>query len=123
MAAQRAIHFERAGAVQRAIHCWQQTGENAARWNAHHEAIAALQKGLALLMTQPESPERAQRELTLQLTLGELRCQEALTLARQLEHAPSLALAGYYAAMLSQSGRNAEATYAHADTLMALATA
>ena len=29
-------------------------------------------KGLALLATLPESPERTQHELTLQLTLGEL---------------------------------------------------
>src|SRR5262249_4610891 len=33
---------------------------------------AALRKGLALLATAPESPERTERELALQLTLGEL---------------------------------------------------
>ena len=48
----------------------QQAADNAARRNAHHEAIAALTKGLALLATLPESPERTQHELTLLLTLG-----------------------------------------------------
>ena len=72
VAAQLAVHFERGGEVQRAIHYWQQAGDNAVRRNAHSEAIAALRKGLALLSTLPDSPERTQRELALQLTLGEL---------------------------------------------------
>ena len=42
------------------------------RRNAHAEAIAALRKGLALLSTLPDSRGRIQRELALQLTLGEL---------------------------------------------------
>src|SRR5262249_52131430 len=37
IAAQLAVHFERGGAAQRAVHYWQQTGANAARRNAHHE--------------------------------------------------------------------------------------
>jgi adenylate cyclase len=44
----------------------------AARRNAHHEAIAALRTGLALLATSPNSLERTQHELALQLTQGEL---------------------------------------------------
>ena len=72
VAAQLAVHFERGGEVQRAIHYWQQTGDNAVRRNAHSEAIAALRKGLALLSTLPDSRGRTQRELALQLTLGEL---------------------------------------------------
>ena len=72
IAAQLAVHFERGGEVQRAVHYWQQAGDNATRRNAHHEAVAALTKGLALLATLPESPARAQHELTLLLILGEL---------------------------------------------------
>ena len=72
IAAQLAVHFERGGVVQRAVHYWQQAGANAARRHAHHEAIAALTKGLALLATLPESPERTRDELTLLLSLGEL---------------------------------------------------
>src|SRR5262249_3963152 len=37
---------------------------------AYHEAVAAPRKGLALLATLPESPARAQHELTLLLLLG-----------------------------------------------------
>ena len=72
IAAQLAVHFERGGETAQAVHYWQQAADNAARRNAHHEAIAALTKGLALLATLPESPERTQHELALQLTLGEL---------------------------------------------------
>jgi len=55
-----------------AVHYWQQTGDNAVRQNAYPEAITALRKGIALLATLPESPERSQHELALQLTLAEL---------------------------------------------------
>jgi predicted ATPase/DNA-binding winged helix-turn-helix (wHTH) protein len=71
IATQLAVHFERGGEVQRAMHYWRQAGDTAARRNAYHEAIAALTKGLALLATLPESPARAQHELTLLLALAE----------------------------------------------------
>jgi predicted ATPase len=54
------------------VYYWQQAGDNALRRNAHHEAIAALTKGLTLLATLPDSSERIRDELTLLLTLGEL---------------------------------------------------
>jgi predicted ATPase len=72
IAAQLAVHFERGGEIPRAVDSWQQAGENAARRNAYPEAIAALKKGLTLLATLPESPERTAHELALQLTLGQL---------------------------------------------------
>jgi predicted ATPase len=71
-AAQLAVHFERGGETDQAVDYWQQVGDNAARRHAYPEAIAALQKGLALLATLPEGPERTQHELALQLTLAEL---------------------------------------------------
>ena len=70
IAAQLVIHFERGGEVERAVRYLQQVADNATRRNAHHEAVAALTKGLALLATLPESPTRAQHELTLRLLLG-----------------------------------------------------
>ena len=70
IATQLAIHFERGGEVERAVRYLQQAADNATRRNAHHEAIAALTKGLALLATLPESPARTQHELTLLLILG-----------------------------------------------------
>ena len=72
IAARLALHFERGGEVPRAVQYWQQAAENAARRNAHYEAITAMRKGLALLATLAESPERSQHELALLLTLGEL---------------------------------------------------
>ena len=72
VAAQIAVHFERGGEVPQAVNYWQQAGDNAARRNAYAEAIAVLRTGLALLALLPESPERTQRELGLQLILGEL---------------------------------------------------
>jgi predicted ATPase len=71
IAAQLAIHFERGGEVQRAVRYLQQVADTATRRNAHHEAVAALTKGLALLATLPDSPTRAQHELTLRLLLGQ----------------------------------------------------
>jgi predicted ATPase len=51
------------------------------------------------------------------------QCQEALALAQQLEHTPSLALVDYFAAMLAQYRRDAATTYARAEAAMAFATA
>jgi predicted ATPase len=72
IATQLAVHFERGGEVQRAVHYWQQAGDTATRRNAYHEAITALTKVRTLLATLPESPERNRHELTLLLNLGEL---------------------------------------------------
>jgi predicted ATPase len=72
IAAQLAVHFDRGGEIRRAVHYWQQAGDNASRRHAYHEAIDAFRKGLALLATLPEDPERTQGELALQLALGEL---------------------------------------------------
>jgi adenylate cyclase len=72
IAAQLAVHFERGGEIQSAVHYWQQVADTAARRNAHHEAISAINTGLALLATLPDNPERLQSGLALQLTLGEL---------------------------------------------------
>jgi predicted ATPase len=71
IAAQLAVHFERGGAVPRAVHYWQQAGDTAARRHAYQDAITAVTKGLALLATLPDSPQRTADELTLQLRLGE----------------------------------------------------
>jgi len=70
VAAPLAVHFERGGDIQRAVYYWQQAGDNAARRNAYPEALAHLTRGLELLATLPDSPERARHELSLQLLLG-----------------------------------------------------
>jgi predicted ATPase len=47
-----------------------QAGEHAIRCCANQEAIGLLIKGLALLATLPDTPERAQQELSFQIVLG-----------------------------------------------------
>jgi predicted ATPase len=71
IAAQLALHFERGGEVERAVHYLRQAADTATRRNAHHDAVTTLTKGLALLATLPDGPARAQHELTLRLLLGQ----------------------------------------------------
>jgi predicted ATPase len=71
IASRLAFHFERGGELYRAVRYLQQVADNATRRNTHHEAVAALTKGIELLATVPESPLRTQRELTLLLILGQ----------------------------------------------------
>jgi predicted ATPase len=65
-----AHHYTAAGFLAQAIPYWQQAGQRALQRSAHVEAISHLTKGLELLKTLPDTPERAQRELTMQLALG-----------------------------------------------------
>jgi predicted ATPase len=65
-----AYHYTEAGLNEPAIAFWQRAGQRAIQRSANVEAIAHLTKGLKLLETLPETPERTQQELTLQLTLG-----------------------------------------------------
>ena len=69
-AAKLAMHFERGHDYRRAVHYLQQAGAHAIQRGAHQEAIGLLSKGLELLTTWPETPERAQQELAIQLALG-----------------------------------------------------
>jgi DNA-binding SARP family transcriptional activator/predicted ATPase len=70
IAVQLALHFQKAGIMKKAIHYLQQAGERAVRLSAYQEGIAHLTRALTLLMTLPDSPERDQQELALQLSLG-----------------------------------------------------
>jgi predicted ATPase len=66
-----AYHYTEAGLREQAIPYWQQAGERASQRSAYVEAISHLTKGLELLKTLPDIPERVQQELTLQLALGD----------------------------------------------------
>ena len=70
IAAELAVHFERGHDYHRAVQYCEQAGKNAIRRSAHVEAISLLTKGLELLKTLPDTPERTQQELTLQVALG-----------------------------------------------------
>jgi class 3 adenylate cyclase/DNA-binding winged helix-turn-helix (wHTH) protein/predicted ATPase len=65
-----ASHYTEAGLLAQALPYWQRAGELAIESSANVEAISHLTKGLGLLKALPETPERTQQELTLQLALG-----------------------------------------------------
>ena len=62
--------FEAARDHPRAADYYQLAAENAARMFAHRETLGLARRGLALLQKLPDTPERARRELPLQVTLG-----------------------------------------------------
>jgi TOMM system kinase/cyclase fusion protein len=65
-----AHHYTEAGLVELAIPHWRRAGQRALEGSAYVEAIAHLTKGLALLETLPDTPERSRQELLVQMTLG-----------------------------------------------------
>ena len=65
-----AHHFTEAGLAEQAILYWQTAGRRALQRSANREAASHAARGLELLSTLPETPERAHHELSLQLTLG-----------------------------------------------------
>ncbi|HEY5870199.1 MAG TPA: hypothetical protein VI542_32295, partial [Candidatus Tectomicrobia bacterium] len=65
-----AQHYTEASLAEQAMFYWQRAGERALRRSANVEAINHLFKGMELLKTLPDTRERDQRELPLQLTLG-----------------------------------------------------
>ena len=70
VAAELAEHFRRGGDIWRTVQYLQYAGENAQRRSAHQEAISHFTTALELLTGLPETPERAQQELTLHLARG-----------------------------------------------------
>jgi predicted ATPase len=65
-----ARHYTEAGLVEQALPYWRKAGQRASQHSAHAEAISHLTKGLELLKTLPDTPERTQQELMLQIALG-----------------------------------------------------
>jgi class 3 adenylate cyclase/tetratricopeptide (TPR) repeat protein len=65
-----AHHLTAAGDTERAAHQWLKAGQHAAEQSAYLEAIAHLERGLGLLHSLPESPDRDGCEIDLQLALA-----------------------------------------------------
>jgi class 3 adenylate cyclase/predicted ATPase len=65
-----AHHFTEAGLHAKAVGYWHKAGQRATQRSAHVEAIADLTKGLEALKMLPETPQRAEHELALQIALG-----------------------------------------------------
>jgi tetratricopeptide (TPR) repeat protein len=62
-----AHHYTEANLIEQAIPYWQQAGQRAIERSANAEAISHLTKGVKLVLTLPDTPDRASRELALQL--------------------------------------------------------
>lgn len=65
-----AHHYTEAGLAERAVGYWQQAGQRAIERSANVEAVGHLTKGLEVLETLPETPERNRQELGLLTALG-----------------------------------------------------
>ena len=70
IAGELAMHWQQGWDKARAARYHRQVAEQALRRYAYREAMAHLTTALELLATLPESPVRAQEELSLQLALG-----------------------------------------------------
>ncbi|MBI3249263.1 MAG: AAA family ATPase [Deltaproteobacteria bacterium] len=67
-----AHHYTEAGLVEQAIPYWQNAGQRAVSRSAHAEAVSHLTRGLAVLKTLADTPERTLQELALQTMLGQV---------------------------------------------------
>jgi predicted ATPase/class 3 adenylate cyclase len=65
-----AHHYTRSGNTRKAVESLQHTGQQAVQRSAHAEAISHLSTALELLSTLPDTLERAQQDLTLQVALA-----------------------------------------------------
>ena len=65
-----AHHLTGAGQTERAVDQWLKAGQHAAARSAHPEAIGHFERGLALLASLPERPDRDRQEIELQLARG-----------------------------------------------------
>jgi class 3 adenylate cyclase/tetratricopeptide (TPR) repeat protein len=62
-----AQHYTEAGMAEQAIPYWQSAGHRAVERSANTEAISHLSKGLELLSTLPETPQRSAQEVSMLL--------------------------------------------------------
>ncbi len=66
-----AHHFSEAGLLAQAVAYWCRAGRQSAVRSAHVEAGVQLRRGLRLVADLPDTPERKQQELELQVTLAD----------------------------------------------------
>jgi class 3 adenylate cyclase len=64
-----AQHFTEAGLIEQGIAYWQRAGERAVVRSANIEAVTHFGRGIALLKTLPESAQRDEQELALQVAI------------------------------------------------------
>ena len=92
IAVKLALHFQKAKIVEKAVHYLHLAGERAVQLSAYQDGTTHLTKGLELLFTLPDTSQRDQQELAMQISLGiawkidpsSPNAEKALTRARQL---------------------------------------
>ena len=67
---QLALHFQKAGIVEKAVHYLYLAAQKAMQLSAYQEVVAHTTHALKLLTTMSDSPERDQQELDLRLALA-----------------------------------------------------
>jgi predicted ATPase len=82
-----AYHYAKTDNAAKAVEYLTLVAEKAARNSAHIEAISHLTEGLDVLMTLPDTPERAQCELTLRIALATSLVATKGWAAPEVEHA------------------------------------
>jgi len=82
-----AHHSTEAGLHEQAIGYWQKAGQRAIERSANLEAIGHLTTGLEVLKTLPDTPERTQQELVLQMALSTALVSTRGLSAPEAEHA------------------------------------
>jgi predicted ATPase len=65
-----AHHYSRSGDTEKAVEYLQLAGQQASQRSANKEAVSHFTTALELLESLPDTPERAQQELTLQVGLA-----------------------------------------------------
>ncbi|MCZ6858574.1 MAG: AAA family ATPase [Gemmatimonadetes bacterium] len=65
-----AHHYTEAGLAEQAVGYWHKAGQRAIERSANVESVGHLTKGLTVLKTLPETPERNQQELDMLTALG-----------------------------------------------------
>lgn len=100
--AELAVHFEQGRDYRRAVSYLRRAAEHAMQRCGYREAVGLFTKGVELLKTLPDTPERGQQELAMHLLLGaslsvikgyaaqeaESVYARALELCRQMEESP-----------------------------------
>jgi predicted ATPase len=91
-----AQHYTEAGLIAQAVAYWRKAAQRAGERSAHMEAISHLTKGLELLETLPEIPERVQQDVDMHIALG------ASLIATKGQAAPAVEEVYTYARQLCQ---------------------
>ncbi len=87
-----ARHYTEAGMIDRAITQWRTAGERALQRCANHEALSDLDRGLELLRTTADSPEKLHQEVLFEISRGAALLITRGQASSEVEHAYARAL-------------------------------